>query len=468
MFPKVILTALLAAACLAYYRRHRDLPPTLLFLLAALCFSRIYWRVHGSSLRLESFACLALALNLVYDLIAKKVRFRLDAAGVLVLGLFPAMIIPSVLVSPSPLISLKKTVIYVPYLMAFAALRCYFNDERKLRRAWDFFFAAGTLALSLSFVGGLLFWAGIDLGMIRLQAGTLWLRGTMAVPNILGSTAALILVTALVRLTSGAGPTRRVIWRALPVVPAAACVMMSMTRSVWLSAGLVGAALLGYALSKHLWKPAVLGSALLVGTVALTYLATTRIPEHIVPVHDGRTMGEYGEPDLDYVPKLRPETGFNYTVRLVPSPSKRNTLTSRLWTANRAIQDWRQSPIIGRGTESLLISNRFKPGFYIPTTWVAFLHDWGILGLGLHLAFLLVVGLGLLRACSRPGSPLGRELALNLLIVLALTTALNQVSTTMQLSIFWVLAAFFASAASLSLPGSRAEQNRVPASGGAG
>ena len=467
MFPKVILAVLLAAACLAYYRRHRDLPLTVLFLLASLFFSRIYWRVEGSSLRLESFACLALALNLIYDLFKKKVKFKLDAAGALVLGLLPVMILPSVLVSPSPLLSLKKTIIYIPYLMAFAALRFYLDDERKLARAWNLFFVAGSLSLALSFIGCCLFWAGIDLGMIRLQSGTLWLRGTMAVPNILGSTAALILVTALVRLTSRPEGTRTMVWSALPIVPAAACVMMSMTRSAWVCGGLVSAALLGYALGKRRWKAALVGSALLCGTIALIYLATTRIPRHIVPVPEGRTMGEYGEPDLDYVPKQKPETSFNYSARIAPGPSNKNTFTRRLQTAKLAVEDWRLSPVIGRGTEALSIAHQFKPGFYIPSTWIAFLHDWGILGLGLHLAFLLLVGLGLLRTCARSGSPRTRELTLNLLLVLALSTLLNQVSTTMQLSIFWVLLAFFASASSLSSRTTIDKKARVPAGDGA-
>lgn len=453
MFPKIIFAVFVAALSLAFYRRRRSLPPAVIFLIVALFFSRIYWRLGGFTLRWESIACLALVLNFALDVWEKRETFALEAKTGLVLALFPFMMISSGLVSPDPLLSLKKTLIYVPYLLAFTALVRYFRQKERLVAAWDIFYAAGSLALSISTIGLVLFLRGIDLGMVRAEAGTLWLRGTFIIPNILGSTAVLILIIALVRLTSPRGRFGFRSWpHAAALVPATACVLTSMTRSAWICAAFGIILVAAFAFQGRRAKPALVGLAVIAASAGLAYWVTTRMPARLGPVPQGKTLGEYGEPGLDLYWKPGPQLDhmdFSRKTGLGNGPTR--TLMSRVWTAKTALDDWRLSPIIGRGTESLSISHGFRRVFYISSTWLSILHDWGLVALGIHLAFLVLVFLGLWKAFRASIGPPSPTLAFSLLLIFILSTVMNQVSTTMQISVFWVLMAFFAAGSSPAL-----------------
>jgi hypothetical protein len=478
VFPKFIMAlVVIGFSAVVHRRRRRVLPFAGVLLLVSIFFSRVYWRTGAFTLRFESLACLFLGLTFAYDLWKGRIKPALDVKIGLVLAMFPVMVIPSAVVSPSPLTSLKKTLIYVPYLLAFAALAHYLRRKDALPAAWDVFLWAGTFSLGLSVAGLVLFLSGVDLGMIRMALGTLWLRGTFVVPNILGSTAVLVLVAGFVRLVSTRQEARPGIRASAPLlILASAGVLTSMTRSAWLCAA-AGTAVVGlYGLIRRNWTRTLAGLTCIGLALFATYEATSRIPVRLGSLPAGRSLGEFGEPGLDsiwgqrytadrfnYFTKSGPGLVTTQTQRttgyLLPSPAPRPkapadlSLVHRRQTALSALSDWRSSPIIGRGTESLAIAESFTPTSYISSTWVSILHDWGLLGLGLHFAFLFLVAVGLVKAFRKPASPPGREIAFALILVLGLSTFMYQSATTIQLSIFWVLLALYSAAASGSLAG---------------
>src|SRR5690606_12363316 len=104
---------------------------------------------------------------------------------------------------------------------------------------WNFFYAAGGMALSLSVIGFYLFFVGIDFGMVRMEWGTFSLRGTFIIPNILGSTAAIIFVTAFMRLISKNEQKKNIGFDLVAMAIAVSGLMMSLTRAAWIC-GVVG------------------------------------------------------------------------------------------------------------------------------------------------------------------------------------------------------------------------------------
>jgi hypothetical protein len=439
---KIALTLFILTACVLRWRRRRDLPLAVFVLLASAFLSRVYWRVHGTTIRLESLACLFLFAVLVFDFWKKRAPLRLDIRGALVPALFPVMVLSSALVARFPLASLKKTMVYVPYLLGFLALTHYLADPERRARAWDFFYQAGAAAMAVSVAGFYLYRLGFDLGMVRAQWGTLWLRGTLVTPNILGSTGVIIMVLALKRLTSRAETRPESRRDGAVLVAAASAVLLSMTRTAWICGGLT--VLLGLAWA--LWgrrARAALAVVTLVGlAVGLNTIVGSR-PESVSPAVVSReSSGEFGEPDLDVGARQQSADRINFSAK-ISGGFANDTLTRRLQTIRLAVQDWELSPWLGRGTDSFLIEHDNASDHYISSTWVAVLHDWGAVSLALHLAFLALVGLGLVTTCRRSGRLFERQGAASLLAVLVLTTVMYQISTTLQLSLFWILLAWY-------------------------
>lgn len=433
-------------------------------MIAAVFYSRLYWGVSGFTVRFEQLSCGFLFLAFVYDLWKKKLRLRFDLKIILALSLFPLMVLSSLLVCKFPLLSLKKTLLYVPYLLAFAALVHYWADKERLRGAWDFFYFSGTLALAISLAGFCLFFLGFDSGMVRMEQGSFWLRGTMAIPNILGSTAVLIFAIAFIRLLFKRGPGTRAWGDMAALVISTASAMVSFTRAAWAGAALAIAMGLAFSLRRVHLKFLCLCLALIVGTSGLTYLATSRIKPPQLSSVEQKYLGEFGESTLDRY--WRPESvkSMDYQRKIEGAFKKdayTDTIKNRLFTLKVAWRDWLKSPVIGRGTDSLLLENKNKEVYYISSSALAILHDWGLIGLLLHWIFLLWVFVGLLKISMKTREPSPPEFSLTLLVILIVSQLMYQTATTMQLSIFWVLLSFYAGAASTFSSPRRAESARA-------
>jgi multisubunit Na+/H+ antiporter MnhF subunit len=470
MFPKLIGVVLIVFLSAVYYLRRRDFPFALYLLLVSVFFSRIYWEVFGYTVRLEQLSCLLLFLTLIYDLLKKKLKLKVNFQAILVLSLFPMMLISSLWGTTYSVLSLKKSLIYVPYLLAFLALVPYLQKKGDLIKAWNFFYAAGCIALGLSVIGFYLFFLGIDFGMVRMEWGSFSLRGTFIIPNILGSTAVIIFVTAFMRLISK-NEQKKTIWFDLVAMAIAVSgLMMSLTRAAWIC-GVVGILLgLIFSARRLALKTTLLGLAVMIATVGLTYLATTHLKLPAGKVVKETTLGEFGEPKMDrywipqktnrvdYLGKIKETAKVREAIKdnrpfqqTLAEDQNYITMQRRIRASKMALQDWLSSPIIGRGTDSFLIENNNQPEYYLSSTWVTILHDWGLIAFLLHGVFLLAVFLGIIKRNLGTTQLSIKAFSSTLLIILILTSIMYQISTTMQLFIFWVLLAFFSSAASARL-----------------
>jgi hypothetical protein len=480
MFPKLVFVCLILVFSTLYYRRRPDFPFALYLLLISIFFSRIRWEVFGYTVRLEQLACLSLFLTLVYDFLKKKLKFKASAVSILVLALFPMMLISSLFGTKYPILSLKKSLIYVPYLLGFLALVVYLPKKADLMKAWNFLYAAGCVAVGISVIGFYLFFLGIDVGMVRMEWGSFSLRGTFIIPNILGSSAVIVFLTAFMRLISKNEQRKNIGLDLAALVIAVSGLMMSLTRAAWIC-GLLGI-LFGFLFSvrRLVLKSTLLALAVVVASVGLTYVATSHLKPPVGQAVKERTLGEFGEPEKDqywipqetnrinYSGKIR-ETGklqealqddraFQQTLGDSPDYI---SMQRRIQTAKAALRDWRSSPVIGRGTDSFLLENNNRPEFYISSTWVTILHDWGLISLLLHGLFLFAVFLGIIKMMLRTTQLSIKIFSSTLLIVLILTSFMYQLSTTMQLSIFWVLLAFFSLTASARLTGEPGPSGRA-------
>jgi hypothetical protein len=204
----------------------------------------------------------------------------------------------------------------------------------------------------------------------------------------------------------------------------------------------------------------------MVGSCILVSLTTTWGGRLGSEEKNGISMGEFGEASVDVVLRQDSDSkgrGVNYLKKIKSLKKIERQDRWRFHVAREALKDWRFSPIIGRGTDSLQFRNeRFLPidkfNYYIAITVLSILHDWGGIGLLLYCAFLLAALLGLARIFRSHIGPKQRESALALLVVLIVSTFMYQIYSTMQLSIFWCLFAFYASAIFL---GSHGELGRI-------
>jgi hypothetical protein len=470
MFPKLVFVCLILLVSAVYYLRRSDFPFALYLLLISVFFSRIYWEVYGYTIRMEQLACLFLFLTLAYDLFKKKLKFKLSATSIMVLALFPLMLISSVLGTKYSILSLRKSLIYVPYLLGFLALGVYLQKKEDLIKAWNFLYAAGCVTLGISIIGFYLFFLGIDLGMVRMEWGTFYLRGTFIIPNILGSTTVIILMTAFLRLISKNEQRKSTVRDLVALAIAVSGLMMSLTRAAWIC-GVLGVLLgLIFSMRRLALKTMLLGLAVMIAAMGLTYVATSHLKPPVGNAVKERTLGEYGEPELDqyWIPQETDRVDYFGRIKETAKIKKalkdnrafQQTLTDnphyitmqrRVRTAKMAFRDWLSSPIIGRGTDSFLLENNNRPEYYLSSTWVTILHDWGLIAFLIHGVFLLAVFLGITKRMLRTTQLSIKVFSSTLLIILILTSIMYQISTAMQLSIFWILLAFLSLAASARL-----------------
>jgi hypothetical protein len=458
MFPKIPFVFLLVSGVAFYWWRRPTLPPAVFLFIASIFLSRAYWEIAGATIRLEQLMALLLFAYFCLDLLRGRIRFHLPWPALMVLALFPLMLLSSLLGSPAPGQSLKKCLVYLPYMLAFLVLVHYLSSAEKLEEAWRAFYVFGATALSLSLIGFYLIYLGINVGMVRNEYGSFWLRGTMVVTNIMGSTAVIVFLAALIRLTGADSrhEKKRVLDMAVLAVSIAA-VMMSYSRGAWLGA------FLGMAVVAVLrWRKLVLKSSavlllVMAGSGVFVSITTTQNKWLKLEEKGGISMGEYGEGAEDAILHHKSDLharGVDYLKKAKAFIKFEKHDQWRFQVARVALKDWRLSPILGRGTDSLQFGVKNKRPqdtfkFYIPITFLAVLHDWGLIGLLLFCAFLLAALCQLIRIYRSKIEAKWRDLALALLSVLVVSTFMYQISTTLQLSIFWCLLVFYAAAISL-------------------
>jgi hypothetical protein len=528
MFPKLPVLLLLLLTLLLIVRRS-GLSFPILLLLASAFFSKLSWDILGVTVRYEQLACLLLFVSILWEIYLKKRRAHFHFFVWLVLALIPFTFLSSLFVSPAPIYSLKKSLLYLPYFCGFYALFLNLDSREKLIRAWDFFYLCGGWVITFSIPFFFLQILNFDVEMVRVRMGNLWLTGPLVIANIFGSTAAIIFIIALVRIMKRL-PEKSVRWfDYLFLAASVSGVMLSYTRSsmlgILLGFILVLPAMFRIMPIKKIIMPFILSiaiSGVFAGTMFFGQKEASRIYFGSLPQSVYTPKSGFGKFTSQ---KIRNSPSFAWKMFVAHKEDRRNYVTSKkIWfspsfpnkmfvgqkedrgnyaasketpsstplsrkrfggqkdehrnyaaskiTASSssfildkfsnffgrshgwesryqvflsAFKNWQINPLLGMGSESLLAKNGYDVTYYISSTWLTILHDWGIVALLLHLFFLLLLFSGLVKIFFRSKDGAARELSLSLIAVLIVSTLIYQSTTTMQLAIFWILLAFFGS-----------------------
>ncbi|TFG76561.1 MAG: hypothetical protein E4H23_09455, partial [Chrysiogenales bacterium] len=328
------------------------MPPALLLFIASVFLSRVYWKIAGTTIRFEQLMAMLLFACFFLELLRKKILFRLQWQVVLVLALFPLMLLSSLLLSPVPWQSLKKSLVYLPYFLAFLSMVHYLSAAEKLWEAWRVFYVFGAAAISLSVIGFYLLYFDINAGMVRAEYGSLWLRGTVVAPNIMGSSAVIIFLAALCRLTSrNAGQKKRRMMHMAVLAVSFAAAMMSCSRGAWAGVLLGMLVVAGWRGRKLALKSTAAVLLLILGSCVFVYHTTTENKWLKIEKKSDISMGEFGEAKIDEfvnpeVNTMRMEIkGTNYKEKIGGLPGSEDSIKWRFNVLKVALKDWRLSPI---------------------------------------------------------------------------------------------------------------------------
>jgi len=460
MFPTVPLTALTVVASIIVASRRRTSGPTFPLLLALACafLSRIRWEIGGSTVRLEQIALLFLFADTFRRVLLGRIKVEIPLPAALLAALFPVMLLSSALGSPDPMFSLRKSLVYLPYALGLLAVAIEIAGARFVP-AWDAFWNFGASAVGLSVAAFLLFYAGWDLGMVRYELGFLSLRGTMINPNLFGSASALTLIVLLHRIVNRpgrAGLGRRL--EGAAVAFAAAGTVFSGTRAAWIIAAAGALAALAWGFLARRRRELVRGTAFTAaGTLAALLFLAVRLPVRST-LKPGVSWGEFGIAAEDIFWKSGRFTKTKLAARATSPGAKAPehtdedihrllksfSLGHRLKAASAALADWKKSPVLGRGTDSMSLLAESSIRSYIPVAAAQVLHDWGLLGLGLYFSALGLMAASLFRTALSSRAPPLRDAAWSLFLVLLLSTLAYQVTSALVVSICWILWAFCA------------------------
>ena len=463
MFPTIPVAAFAVLASIIAVSCRRTGGPTFPLLLALACafLSRIRWEIGGSTVRLEQIALLFLFADTLRRVLLGRIKVEIPLPAALLAALFPVMLLSSALGSPDPMFSLRKSLVYLPYTLGLLAVAVEIADAR-FAPAWDALWNFGASAIGLSVAAFFLFYAGWDLGMVRYELGFSSLRGTMISTNLFGSASALTLIIFLHRIMNG--PGRAGLGRRLEVAVvalAAAGTVFSRARTAWIIAAVGMLAVLVWGYQARRGRELVRGAALAAaGTLAALLFLAVRLPVHST-LKPGVSWGEFGIAAEDIFwktgqftkPKLAapaPSPGAKapeFTDEEIHRLLKSFSLGHRLQAVSAALVDWKKSPVLGRGTDSMSLLNESPILSYVPVAAAQVLHDWGLLGLGLYFSALGIMAASLFwTAFSVRAAPL-RAGAWSLLLVLLLSTLAYQVTSALAVSMGWILLAFCAAGA---------------------
>jgi len=456
---KIVISAAIIISALGVRRQCWHLRDKLLLaVFLATVPSKVHWEVFGLTVRFEQVMCLLLATVVLIDIVRKKITVRFGLSDILVFSLLPFMFFSSAFVATDTAFSLQKSCLYLPYFAGYAATRIALqNTAVPFACFFDEWYRFGVAMVFLGLIAYPLSLCGIDLGMMRDRIGSLWVVGPMAVSNIYGHMAWLFAAVSLVQMVRG-----RSSFDFLAHGICACGVVWSMSRAPWLALFFTYAACFFWWLMtrnvRHIkslcWGMFCCLLAVGLGAVLPNVFASKiTVDDAAVSAcaQGGRTRGDsLGASSVsrsDFVPSedFRRCPGAKAIDVSKKSDLFRECIPGESWRYRiykTALSKVFDSPFVGHGTEDLIASHGYdKSNFYIGSSWVSILHDWGVVAFVSHVFFLFVVLVARVNGFRQGQNPDDKIINGAVLLVMFFEVALNQVSTTMQLSIFWIMIA---------------------------
>jgi hypothetical protein len=399
--------------------------------------------------------------------------------------------VSSGLFSPDPRESLKNTAVLAGLFMVYLAARMLLRSRRMLVWAAVAWVGAGVSVTLLGVLSAV--WynvAGPNPGVLlerfyRDEVFTVMpkVQSTMWEPNIFGSYSLTVLALAF---TLGLAPELRAgVWRGLSIVAtalAAAGMMLSMTRTVWIVGPvLVAAAALaairlrvgsGRQLMTMLLVPALLGGALGLGLGLSMEAPGWRMgePWELTEQQVNQMVREYMFGSEQVALATTPAPGGTpgpTAVAATPVPAnvgsavgdrlgevlnegQVGSLERRAEIYSRAFDGWLQRPLLGWGAGSypLVYPPRPGGGYWIANAELHALFDTGIVGLALLVGALGIAAAGAVRALRASASEWRADhcVTFGLLLAGAGLALTYQLTDGTWLGFTWVLVAMMAAA----------------------
>jgi O-antigen ligase len=363
--PLLILVPIAVAAALALAVRRIHLG--IYVLIGATALNGYNFAIAGWNAKIENVVLLVVLAALAWRIASGRDNAQRLPLALLFGSLLAVNVLSSVLNSAD---LYKSTRIIVRMSLAIATMyviSTYVSDRGRLLGALRALLVVGAAASAFGIIA-LVVWHyfGQDIGIQRNpESGAISVTGTLWEANIFGSYVAGIAALSGGLLLSRA---RTVDHRLLSFVFALSVValVLSLTRGAWL--GFAAGSVLIVFFLRGARLPAVLF------VVGLAVLATALVLRF----------------DLGGTPR-------DVSARLATLSTMRadTTAMSRLKDVNRALSEWRQSPLLGWGTDGYHI-NHPKIASRLPCPELGALYDTGLAGLAL---FAIVVG-GLLFRCA--------------------------------------------------------------------
>ncbi|MFC2169836.1 O-antigen ligase family protein [Acidobacteriota bacterium] len=454
-FTQKITLILGVLAFLVYYKyfkkEGRNLSFLCLLVITSMMLSKLTWEIMGRTIRFDQVVSICLFIQFL--ILWRTIRsIYLNKYSYLILLTLPFLFFSSLTVAPAASFSVMKSLLYLPYFAGYIAVTNELRTEKTVIKAWDFFYKFSAVVITLSVVSFFIYQGGINLGTVRNSAGSLWLNGPVIVANIFGSTSVIIFTIAFLKMLYAT--EQKKLFNTVALIGSAAGIVLSLTRAAWLGACFTILLIIIFSFYVKKARATIKPLLLIIGSVVFVLISTRYISPlltrsvHFESSLEGQQRGKRDTAPSDNI-------NFGMKSSDVFKEAKQGGWRREVYEL--ALKEWLANPILGNGTDSLIYKYK-NIRKYIASTFIAFLHDWGIIALSLHLLFYLFVFIGLVKIVfSRKMTGL-YFVAVSQLIILIVSTLMYQVSTPMWLSIYWILLAFYSSTVSVK-PENRIDSN---------
>lgn len=436
-----IFLIILCVAIYGYFRQYSQFPFSFYLLLTVAFLPNIRWEVMGSTVRFSQIVCLAAFFELVVEWIRKRRKICFDSFDLLIVLMIPFLFIGSLFNSQYPIASVKQSLLFLPFLAGYFVIRNYLITPEHFRVAYLFLCRIGTVWMTVSVYLFGLNLLGLDSGAVYLKYGSLMLKSSMIVANNFGTTSTILFFLILFPFLFKSERREIYLFDLLGLTASLACIILSFTRAAWM--GFIFGAFVSVFLIKGVnWKRVWTLSIMIFVIIFVTFFGNA----HVIDYHSKVTS---------FFSLFRQVLGSDLKMRVLKKEAidsgnaSLNSICWRIDISKKAIRDWARDPWLGRGTNSLMLSSQNQAEYHIPVCFLFILHDWGIFALFLHLLFLFSSFSGFILGLIKGRNLDYKNLLKGLIAVILISILMCQFASPIQLFVYWMFCAMFASGAFL-------------------
>jgi len=408
VFPYIIFTIIMLGLPLIF-NDHKKIPYIYLLLLTTIFFSKLKIDVVNGYLKLDQLIVVIFLIYFVskYNLLIKGKKLSSDNKYIFI---FIFLIALSSMFSQYSSTAFLKSVTLLPYILLSIVIPIFLNSKPKLVHTLEYIEKVGTLILILSISVYLLYPLGIDIGFVRFDMGARWLEGPIIIANIFGAIALYLFILYFHRFIITKNK-KSLLFAIISII----AILFSYTRSVWFATILaINIIILLNSKLYRIWK-IIFGI-----TVILSIL--------LIVFEYSNLMNEYG-------------------VKLNDMLGSENAASGRIITNSFIFEKSFENMLIGYGTDANII--KYGEKFYITSFFLTTFFNWGIIFTLIFFIFYFKIFIYLFRTRKRLTTKEDFFVVNSILTLMPVFIILNQVSTSHQISLFWIFLGIFISTKNL-------------------